>query len=79
MLTETEQAMLRFERQWWKYAGQKEQTIRDLFDISATRYYQRLNALLDRPDALEFDPQLVKRLRKIRDKRQQERALRGMG
>ena len=48
-LSETEREILAFERQWWKYAGAKEQAIKDLFDLSATRYYQVLNALIDRP------------------------------
>src|SRR5436305_1120276 len=51
-LSDRDRAILAFERQWWKYAGAKEQAIRDLFDMSATRYYQVLNALLDRPEAL---------------------------
>ena len=63
-LSERERELLAFERQWWKFAGAKEQAIRELFDMSATRYYQVLNALIDRPDALEFDPMLVKRLRR---------------
>ena len=62
-LSEREQEILAFERQWWKYAGAKEQAVRELFDMSATRYYQVLNALIDRPEALTFDPMLVKRLR----------------
>ncbi|MFM6849601.1 MAG: DUF3263 domain-containing protein, partial [Terrabacter sp.] len=36
--------ILAFERQWWKYAGSKEQAIKELFDMSSTRYYQVLNA-----------------------------------
>ena len=58
--------ILAFERQWWKYAGAKEQAIRELFDMSATRYYQVLNALIDSPAALAHDPMLVKRLRRMR-------------
>src|SRR3954452_24664816 len=65
-LSERDRAILAFERQWWKFAGAKEQAIRELFDMSATRYYQVLNALLDRPDALAADPMLVKRLRRHR-------------
>jgi hypothetical protein len=38
---------LEFERQWWRYAGAKEQAIRELFDMSATRYYQIVNNLID--------------------------------
>ncbi|MGH3868610.1 MAG: DUF3263 domain-containing protein [Pseudonocardiaceae bacterium] len=71
-----EHEMLAFERQWWKYAGAKEQAIRELFDMSATRYYQALNSLIDRPDALAADPMLVKRLRRLRSGRQRARAAR---
>jgi Protein of unknown function (DUF3263) len=78
-LSEREQEILAFERQWWKYAGAKEQAIRDLFDMSATRYYQVLNALIDRPDALVFDPMLVKRLRRLRAARQKARSARRLG
>ncbi|OLB81100.1 MAG: hypothetical protein AUI14_04350 [Actinobacteria bacterium 13_2_20CM_2_71_6] len=65
-LDERERQILAFERQWWKHAGSKEQAIRDLFGVSSTRYYQMLNGLLDNPAALEYDPVLVKRLRRLR-------------
>lgn len=78
-LTEREQAILGFERQWWKYAGAKEQAIRELFDMSATRYYQVLNSLIDRPEALAADPMLVKRLRRLRAARQRARSARRLG
>ena len=78
-LTEREREILAFERQWWKYAGAKEQAVKDLFDLSATRYYQVLNALLDRPEALVEDPMLVKRLRRLRATRQRSRSARRLG
>jgi hypothetical protein len=78
-LSERDQQIITFERQWWKYAGAKEQAIRDQFGMSATRYYQVLNALIDRPDALAFDPLLVKRLRRLRSSRQRARAARRLG
>ena len=78
-LTERDAAILAFERQWWKYAGAKEAAIKDLFDMSATRYYQVLNALIDRPDALIADPMLVKRLRRLRSTRQRTRSARRLG
>jgi hypothetical protein len=78
-LTETEAAVLAFERQWWKYAGAKETAIRELFDMSATRYYQVLNQLLDSEAALAADPMLVKRLRRMRSSRQRERSSRRLG
>ncbi|HSN06615.1 MAG TPA: DUF3263 domain-containing protein [Candidatus Angelobacter sp.] len=78
-LSDRDRAILEFERQWWKYAGAKEQAIRDLFDMSATRYYQVLNSLLDNPAALEADPMLVKRLRRMRASRQRARSARRLG
>ncbi len=78
-LTERERDVLAFERQWWKYAGAKEQAVRDLFDLSATRYYQLLNALIDKPEALVADPMLVKRLRRLRASRQRTRSARRLG
>ena len=78
-LTPRDQEILAFERQWWKYAGAKEQAIRELFDMSGTRYYQVLNALIDRPDALACDPMLVKRLRRLRSARQRARSARRLG
>lgn len=78
-LSEREAEILAFERQWWKYAGAKEQAVRELFDLSATRYYQVLNSLIDRPEALEHDPMLVKRLRRMREARQRARSARRLG
>jgi hypothetical protein len=71
--------ILDFERQWWKYAGAKETAIRASFDMSATRYYQVLNTLIDRPEALATDPMLVKRLRRLRSARQRARSARRLG
>jgi hypothetical protein len=78
-LSERDAAMLDFERQWWKYAGAKEQAVREKFDMSSTRYYQVLNALIDRPEALAHDPLLVRRLRRLRATRQRQRSARRLG
>jgi len=78
-LSERDRQILDFERQWWKYAGAKEQAIRDLFDMSGTRYYQILNSLIDDPQALRYDPMLVKRLRRMRSSRQRARSARRLG
>ncbi len=78
-LSERERGILAFERQWWKRSGAKERAIRELFDMSTSRYYQLLNAMLDRPEAFRADPMLVKRLRKVRASRQRARAARRLG
>ena len=78
-LSERDREILAFERHWWKYAGAKEQAVRDKFDMSSTRYYQVLNALIDRPEAMAFDPLLVRRLRRLRAARQRARSARRLG
>ena len=78
-LSNRDREIIAFERQWWKYAGAKEQAIRELFDMSATRYYQVLNVLIDSPIALEADPMLIKRLRRLRSTRQRARSARRLG
>jgi hypothetical protein len=78
-LSDRDSKILEFERQWWKYAGAKEQAMREKFDMSATRYYQALNALIDTPEALAADPMLVKRLRRLRATRQRARSARRLG
>ncbi|MGH8861862.1 MAG: DUF3263 domain-containing protein [Jatrophihabitantaceae bacterium] len=78
-LSRRDREILAFERQWWKYAGAKEQAIRELFDMSTTRYDQVLNALIDTPAALAADPMLVKRLRRLRASRQRQRSARRLG
>jgi hypothetical protein len=76
-LSRREHEMLTFERQWWRRPGAKETAIRDRFGVTPTRYYQVLNALVDRPDALALDPLLVRRLRRLRLARARTRTSRG--
>ena len=68
-LSELEVRILDFEGNWWRYAGAKEAAIKELFDLTAPRYYQLLNDLIDRDDALSASPMLVKRLRRLREAR----------
>ena len=73
-LSELESRILEFERQWWQYAGAKESSIRELFQLSPSRYYEILNHLIDRDEALAAAPMLVKRLRRMREARLAERS-----
>ncbi|MDR0285386.1 MAG: DUF3263 domain-containing protein [Propionibacteriaceae bacterium] len=72
-LTDLEKGVLDFERQWWKLPMAKEQAIRETFDLSGPQYYQLLNTLIDRREALAADPLLVKRLRRLRAGRREQR------
>ena len=74
-LSDLEVRILDFERQWWKYAGAKDAAIKELFQISAKEYYELLNNLIDRPDAMAAAPLLIKRLRRLREARITSRSL----
>ena len=73
-LSRREHEMLIFERQWWRRAGAKDTAIRARFEMPPTRYYQALNALVDRPAALAADPLVVARLRRVRAARHRRRS-----
>jgi hypothetical protein len=75
-LPERDMRILAFERRTWPSPGAKELEIRESFAISATRYYQLLNELIDRPEAAAFDPVLIKRLRARRSRRAERRSVR---
>jgi len=72
-LTERDRAILDFERSWWREPGPKEQAIKDRFDLSSTRYYEILGELLELAEAQDYDPLVVRRLRRQRDKRRRAR------
>src|SRR5262249_26167678 len=78
-LSEQDMRILAFERRGWRSPGVKEQAIGEVLDMPATRYYQLLNELIDRPEALAFDPVLVKRLRAQRARRGRVRSARPKG
>ncbi|MPZ91604.1 MAG: DUF3263 domain-containing protein [Actinobacteria bacterium] len=78
-LSQRDIEILDFERSWWKHAGVKEQAISERFEMSATRYYQVLNELLETPAALAHDPILIKRLKRLRSYRQKQRVARLLG
>jgi Protein of unknown function (DUF3263) len=72
-------AILDFEREAWRLRVPKERAIRDTFGISATRYSQLLHRIVDTPEALAYDPMLVRRLRRLRELRRKRRTARRLG
>ena len=72
-LTEREQAILDFERGWWTEDVVKDLMLRERFNCSADDYYNELNRLLDSPDALAYDPLVVRRLQRARERRRRMR------
>jgi hypothetical protein len=72
-LSPRDRDILEFERSWWTQPGSKQRAIREVLGMSGTRYYRRLNELLDEPDALNHDPLTVKRARRVREQRRRVR------
>ncbi|SFT52319.1 Protein of unknown function [Actinopolyspora lacussalsi subsp. righensis] len=72
-MNDTDRAILAFENEWWRHSGTKERLIQERFGLSAIRYYQRLNRLLDDPEALAASPALVNRLLRVREGRAWQR------
>lgn len=66
MLTDRDRQILDFERAWWQQRGSKEDAIAERFGLTPVRYYQRLNQILDLPEAVAYAPTVVNRLRRIR-------------
>src|SRR4051794_29236184 len=62
-LSETERAMLDFERESWTFGMPKETSIRAKLGISPTTYYRTINGLIDLRSAYGYDPLTVARLR----------------
>lgn len=72
-LTDRDRAILDFERSWWSQPGPKETAIRERFELSPTRYYELLNEMLETDEAMAYDPLVVRRLRRLRDRRRRQR------
>ncbi|MBH0023470.1 DUF3263 domain-containing protein [Salinibacterium sp. SWN248] len=75
-LSERDSLILDFEREWTRHVGAKEEAISSQFQVSSARYYQMLNAVIDSPAAVRYDPMLVSRLRRTRDNRMRNRSVR---
>lgn len=78
-LSARDRDLLDFERGWWKQRGPKERAVRERFGFSAARYQQLLNRAIDLPEALAYDPMLVRRLRRLREQRRRRRVATRLG
>jgi uncharacterized protein DUF3263 len=72
-LSERTRDILDFERTWRTLPGTKASAIRERFNLSGSRYYRLLNSVLDEPEGFAYDPLVVKRLRRRRDRRRRAR------
>ena len=68
MLSDDDKALLELEAQRFRQSGHKVAAIVKL-GLTEVRYYQRLNQLIDDPEALAYSPVVVNRVRRLRAKR----------
>src|SRR5688500_7305823 len=78
-LDERSREVLDFEREAWKLTVSKQRAIRERFGFSPSRYHQLLHRIIDRPEAVAYDPMLVRRLRRVRAVRRRSRTASGLG
>ena len=78
-LDDRSRSILDFERHAWKLTVTKERAIRERFGFSPARYHQLLHRIIDSPEALMYDPMLVRRLKRVREVRRRARTASGLG
>jgi hypothetical protein len=72
-LDPTLRSVLELERRCSAGGRAKTRLIRRDLGLSPTRYHQLLVRAIELPEALAFDPMLVRRLRRLRDARRRAR------
>lgn len=72
-LTDHDAAVLAFAARTFRFPGARDEAITVEFGMTPWRYEQRLQQVLDLPAALEAEPMLVNRLRRLRFERRQTR------
>ena len=75
-LDDLDREILEFERDWVEHIGAKDLAVRERFDLTPTGYHQLLNKIIDLPAAEAHAPRLVRRLRRRRAARQEQRSAR---
>ena len=72
-LSKRDMLIIEFERTWWADDQPKDAAIAEQFSLTTGEYYEQLHALIDSDEALEHDPLVIRRLRRMRDRRRRER------
>lgn len=78
-LSDRDKSILDFESQNPHHDGIKEEKIVRTYNMSATRYYQILGALIDHPEAQEYKPVMMNRMRRVRDENRWKRSAKRIG
>jgi hypothetical protein len=71
-LSQRDRAILDFEQSWWESATPRDQAVREQFQLTESEYAEVLNQLIASEAALLAEPLLIRRLRRLRDRRRQQ-------
>ena len=71
-LSQRDRAILDFEQSWWESATPRDQAVREQFQLTESEYAEGLNQLVASEAALLAEPLLIRRLRRLRDRRRQQ-------
>jgi len=73
-LTERDKAILDFEGSWWTEQGEKDVLVLERFGLAPDQYIKVLHEILERPEAFEHDPLVVRRLLRLRERNRRARS-----
>ncbi|MGH9291241.1 MAG: DUF3263 domain-containing protein [Acidimicrobiales bacterium] len=71
-LSRREREALDLEGDWWRSASTKQHAIRQRLGCSPATHYAMVRRLAGTPEAFEYDPLVVSRLRRRLDRRRRE-------
>lgn len=77
--SDEDKAVLDFEATPFKHWGAKEQAAYDKFGYSLTRHYQKLNSIINKPEAAAYSPVVVNRVRRQREQNRRNRSAKNLG
>lgn len=72
-LSDRDKALLDFERSWWTFEAPKDVLVAERFGSTLDEYAAELEELTDEPEALAYDPLVIRRLARQRDRRRRSR------
>ena len=75
-LNQRDRDILEFEQSWWESEIPMDQGVRERFQLTEAEYVAALDELIASDEALAAEPLLVRRLRRLRDRRRKQHSAR---
>lgn len=72
-ITALQKQLIDFEGSWWTYDAPKDQVVADQFSLTMPEYVEQLNEAVEADGAIEYNQLVVRRLRRLRNRRMRQR------